>query len=66
MAISRKIVIAGTTLALFPLAPAQAYVDPGSGMLVVQGLVAIVGAIVVFMKNPIAAIKALITRWRKK
>ncbi len=52
-------------LIIFPI-PAHAYVDPGSGMLLVQGLVALVGAIVVFMKNPVASIKALIARLRKK
>lgn len=52
-------------LAVLPLS-AHAYVDPGTGMLLVQGLIALVGAIVVFVKNPIASIKALIARLRKK
>lgn len=52
-------------LALLPLS-AHAYVDPGAGMLLVQGLVALVGAIIVFVKNPLVAIKALISRLRKK
>lgn len=45
---------------------AHAYVDPGTGMLLVQGLIALIGAIVVFVKNPIASIKSLIARLRKK
>ncbi len=52
-------------LALLPL-PGHAYVDPGTGMLLVQGLVALVGAIIVFVKNPIASVKALIARFRRK
>ncbi len=47
-------------------ATAYAYVDPGAGMLLVQGLIALIGAIVVFVKNPITSIKALIARLRKK
>jgi hypothetical protein len=47
-------------------ATAFAYVDPGTGMLLVQGLVALIGAVVVFVKNPIASIKSLIARLRKK
>ncbi|MBC7700857.1 hypothetical protein [Aquabacterium sp.] len=48
-----------------PLA-AHAYVDPGSGMLMIQGLLALIGAVVVFVRNPITAIKALIARFKKK
>ena len=48
-------------LALWPVA-ASAYIDPGSGMLLVQGLIALVGAIVVFIKNPIKSIKELFSR----
>jgi len=55
----------GLVLVLAPLT-AHAYVDPGTGMLLVQGLIALIGGIVVFVKNPIAAIKALIARVRKK
>ena len=42
---------------------AFAYIDPGSGMLLIQGLVAAVGAIIVFVKNPISTIKRLFARW---
>ena len=45
-------------LLLSPLA-AHAYIDPGSGMLLIQGLIAVIGAIVVFIKNPLAGIAAL-------
>jgi|LakMenEpi03Aug12_release.lakeMendotaPanAssembly.Ray.scaffolds.fasta_scaffold3477438_1 hypothetical protein len=47
-------------------ATAFAYVDPGTGTLLVQGLIALIGAVVVFVKNPIASIKALVARLRKK
>ncbi len=52
-------------LLLSPIA-AHAYVDPGAGMVLVQGLIALIGGVVVFVKNPIAAIKTLIARFRKK
>ena len=48
-------------LALWPVA-ALAYIDPGSGMLLVQGLIALVGAVVVFIKNPVKTIKQLFNR----
>ena len=38
---------------------ALAYVDPGSGLLLIQGLLAVIGGVVVFLTNPLAAIK----RW---
>lgn len=47
-------------------ASAFAYVDPGSGMLVWQGLIAAIGAMVVFVRNPTAKIKSLLSRFRKK
>jgi hypothetical protein len=45
---------------------AYAYVDPGSGMLLWQGLVALIGAILIFFRNPIQVIKSLIARFRGK
>ena len=47
-------------------AAAFAYVDPGSGMLLWQGLIAAVGAVIVFVRSPIKAIKSLIERFRRK
>ena len=61
----RKFCTATILLAVQPLT-AHAYVDPGTGMLLVQGLIALIGAIVVFVKNPLASIKSLIARIRKK
>ncbi len=45
---------------------ASAYVDPGSGMLLWQGLIAVIGAVLVFFKNPLAVVKAWIDRLRGK
>ncbi len=41
---------------------ASAYVDPGSTLLLIQGLLALIGGIVVFVKNPIKSIKELISK----
>lgn len=48
-------------LALLP-ASAFAYVDPGSGMLIWQGLLAALGAVIMFVRNPIEQIKRV---WRR-
>lgn len=45
---------------------AHAYVDPGTGMLVWQSLIAVVGAFVVFVRNPASALKRLIERFKRK
>jgi hypothetical protein len=58
-----------TTLVLAVLlspAAAFAYVDPGSGMLLWQGLLAALGAVIVFVRSPLKAIKALLDRLRGK
>ena len=43
-------------------APAQAYIDPGSGMLFIQSVIALVGATLVFIRNPIKIIRGWIER----
>lgn len=45
---------------------AWAYVDPGSGMLLWQGLVAAIGAVLIFIRNPIQVVKSWIERLRGK
>jgi hypothetical protein len=45
---------------------AHAYVDPGTGMLMWQGLIAAIGAVIVFIRNPITALKRLIARFKRK
>jgi hypothetical protein len=60
----------GTPLAVFLLclAPqdAFAYVDPGSGLLLIQGLLAVVGGAVVFIKDPVAGCKRIWSRYFSK
>jgi hypothetical protein len=50
------------------LAPqdAFAYVDPGSGLLLIQGLLAVIGGTIVFLKDPIAGFKRLWARFFSK
>lgn len=45
---------------------ASAYVDPGSTLLLIQGLLALIGGIVVFVKNPIATIKSWIAKFKDR
>jgi len=45
---------------------ANAYVDPGSGMLVWQGLIAALGAVIVFLRAPRDGIKRLVDRFKKR
>jgi hypothetical protein len=47
-------------------ANANAYVDPGSSLLIIQGLLALVGGVIVFCKNPIQTTKAFFSRFKKK
>jgi hypothetical protein len=52
-------------LLLWPLS-AYAYIDPGTGMLLWQGLIALVGAVLVFVRHPIDAFKRLMDRLRNR
>lgn len=45
---------------------AFAYVDPGSGMLIWQGVLAAVGALIVGVRRPMDALKRLLRRIRGK
>ncbi len=55
-------------LALLILVPmrADAYVDPGSGMLIWQGLVALLGAALMFVRKPWQVLKGWLRRLRGK
>lgn len=53
-------------LALLLPASAWAYVDPGSGMLMLQAVLAAVGAAIVFIRKPVEILKRLLRRLRKK
>lgn len=52
-------------LLLTPLS-AFAYVDPGSGVLLWQGLIAAVGFGLVFIRHPWQTIKSLLHRFTKR
>jgi hypothetical protein len=43
-----------------------AYIDPGSGMLLWQGIIAAVGVVLVFVRNPRQGIKRLLDRLKRK
>ena len=43
-----------------------AYIDPGSGMLLWQGVIAAVGVVLVFVRNPMQSIKRLLDRFKRK
>ncbi len=45
---------------------AYAYIDPGSVMLIWQGLIAAIGAVIVFFRQPLETIKRWIRRVRGK
>lgn len=53
---------------LFAIAPssAYAYIDPSSSLLIIQGVLALFGAIIVFIKNPIQTIKGWMKKLKKK
>lgn len=46
--------------------PAWAYIDPGTGMLAIQGLIALVIGIVAFVRHPIQTVHGWIKRWRHR
>lgn len=52
-------------LCLLPL-QAYAYVDPGAGMMLWQGLIAGAGMMLTFFRAPRAIIRRLVDRWRGK
>lgn len=47
-------------------APAFAYVDPGTGMLAIQGLVALVIGVLAFVRHPIQTIRRAWRRWSSR
>jgi hypothetical protein len=60
-----RLLVATLILTLAPQ-DAHAYVDPGTGLLLIQGLLAVIGGIIVFFKNPFAAFKRWWTRLGSK
>ena len=56
-------------LILIPLmaaAPAHAYIDPGSGMLIWQGLLSALGVLLLFVRSPWKSSKMLLSRLKGK
>lgn len=52
-------------MALYPNV-AHAYIDPGSGMLMLQGIIAAIGACIAFVKNPVGKIKSIFKKFNSK
>lgn len=46
--------------------PAAAYVDPGSGMLMWQSMIALVGAVAIFIRHPREGFKKLLSKFKKR
>ena len=47
-------------------ASAHAYIDPGSSLLMLQGVLAFIGGLIVFVRNPVQKLKNFWQRWRRK
>jgi hypothetical protein len=47
-------------------APAHAYIDPGSAMLILQGLLAAIGGVMLFVRHPIQTAKKWMNRLRNR
>jgi hypothetical protein len=50
-------------LTCFYSIPAYAYIDPGTNLFLLQGLLAILGGLIAFIKNPIEKIKYFFSNW---
>lgn len=48
------------------ISSAHAYIDPGSGLLLIQGLLAALVSVVVFVRHPIEGIKKLMRKCCKR
>ena len=46
--------------------PAFAYIDPGAGMLAIQGLIALVIGVLAFVRHPIQTLGRRLRRWTGK
>lgn len=46
--------------------PAFAYVDPGSGFMMLQGLLAVIGGLIIFVRQPMATLKRLWSRLTRR
>ena len=48
------------------IAPANAYIDPGTGSFIIQAILAVGASIIIFLKNPITMIKSFFKSNKKK
>ena len=51
---------------MFYAASVHAYIDPGSSLLILQGVFALIGGLIVFVRNPLEKLKKLWHRLRRK
>jgi hypothetical protein len=58
--------IAVLVLLLTACTAAHAYIDPGSGMLAIQGLIALVIGILAFVRHPVRTVRDWLDRWRRR
>lgn len=61
-----RLYVYGIFIAITSPTSAFAYIDSGTSLLLMQGILALLGAVVVFVKNPLQTIKSLISRLKKK
>lgn len=45
---------------------AQAYIDPGTGMLAIQGLIAVIIGVLAFVRHPIRSMRSWLERLRRR
>jgi uncharacterized membrane protein HdeD (DUF308 family) len=45
---------------------AHAYIDPGSGMLAIQGVIALVVGVIAFVRHPLRSFRTWLERWRSR
>jgi len=53
-------------LTVVAVRPAHAYIDPGTGMLAVQGLIALIIGAIAFVRHPIKTVRDWLKRWKKR
>jgi len=53
-------------LLLTAASSAHAYIDPGTGMLAIQGVIALLIGIVAFVRHPVRTFREWIARWRNR
>jgi len=62
----KKILFNLLFFSLIFIAPANAYIDPGSGSFILQAILAVGASIAIYLKNPITYIKSFFKSNKKK